>query len=101
MIVRYQTLDATYAIPRAGSSKIAEMSRAPSLAPAVGTTNGDVSMSNEGGEEGEEGPQSGWVVGEGLVKMYAEEGADERYEQRWPFRATEGPQDWEGRAYVL
>lgn len=61
----------------------------------------------EGGEAvaaagaGAEGSENGWLVGEELTKAFAEPGAEERYEQRWPFRVGSGSQDWEGRAYVL
>lgn len=54
-----------------------------------------------GGGTGGESSEDGWLVGEELSKALAEPGAEERYEQRWPFRAGSGGQDWEGRAYVL
>jgi hypothetical protein len=52
------------------------------------------------GEESEE-RRVGWVIGEELDKVRGEEGWEEKYEQRWPFRATSEPENWEGRAYVL
>ena len=55
---------------------------------------GDVAANRNGNEDG-------WLVGEELTKALLEPGAEEKYEQRWPFRYGSGAQDWEGRAYVL
>ena len=50
--------------------------------------------------EGEGEKRVGWIIGEELNKARSEEGW-EKYEQKWPFRATSGTEDWEGRAYVM
>ena len=51
--------------------------------------------------EGQAEKRIGWITGEELNKARREEGWEERYEQKWPFRATTGTEDWEGRAYVM
>lgn len=48
-----------------------------------------------------ESSKDGWLVGEELRKTMSDSGAEEKWEQRWPFRVSSGAQDWEGRAYVL
>lgn len=55
----------------------------------------------EGEVESEGEKRVGWIVGEELNKARSEEGWEEKYEQKWPFRATSDTEDWEGRAYVL
>lgn len=60
-----------------------------------------VDAGESGAGTGAEGTENGCLVGEELTKAFAEPGAEERYEQRWPFRVGSGAQDWEGRAYVL
>jgi len=59
----------------------------------------DGAKEGEGETEGER--RVGWIIGEELSKAHSEEGWEERYEQRWPFRATSGEEDWEGKAYVM
>lgn len=103
-----QAVDATYAIPRASSSK-PESSRAALTLDATtngngATANGDVEMDgNDKVEEveGEAEKRVGWVIGEGLNEARSEQGWEEKYEQRWPFRASSGAEDWDGRAYVM
>jgi len=51
--------------------------------------------------EGEGEKRVGWIIGEELSKARGEEGWEDNYEQHWPFRASSGTEDWEGRAYVL
>ena len=51
--------------------------------------------------EGEGEKRVGWIIGDELNKARSDEGWVERYEQKWPFRATSGTEDWEGRAYVM
>jgi len=51
--------------------------------------------------EGEAEKRIGWIVGEDLNNARSEEAWEEKYEQKWPFRATPGTVDWEGRAYVM
>jgi hypothetical protein len=51
--------------------------------------------------EGEGEKRVGWIIGDELNKAKSEEGWEEKYEQKWPFRATSGTEDWEGRAYVM
>jgi actin-related protein 9 len=50
--------------------------------------------------EGESDKRVGWVIGDELDRAKSEEGWEEKYEQKWPFRATAGTEDWEGRAFV-
>ena len=44
---------------------------------------------------------SSWLVGEALTEAHKQDGFDGSYETRWPFRPTEGAEDWEGRTYIL
>lgn len=53
-------------------------------------------------EAAAEGSRTGWLVGDELASALSEEGAVDKYEQRWPFRATSaGQEDWEGRSFIL
>ncbi|KAK8864654.1 hypothetical protein IAR55_001904 [Kwoniella newhampshirensis] len=83
------TLKACYAIPRASSSKAAE-------------TDGDVSMdAGEPISAPEGSSRHGWLVGEELETALREDGWEEKYDAKWPFRPSKDNQDWEGREFIL
>ncbi|WWD17038.1 hypothetical protein CI109_101475 [Kwoniella shandongensis] len=83
------SLKARYAVPRASSSKAVE-------------TNGDVSMGEEEPTHASEGTsRHGWVVGEELDTAEKEDGWEEKYDVRWPFRPSKDAEDWDGREFVL
>lgn len=91
-----QTLRACYAVPRAGSSRLGEPSRQPAAAPDAG----DVPMTDAEKSTGGAGEKA-WIVGDELEKVMSEEGWEERYDLKWPFRYTKAHDDWEGREFVL
>ncbi|KAK6909760.1 hypothetical protein I203_103782 [Kwoniella mangroviensis CBS 8507] len=86
------TLRACYAIPSTSTSfKPEEVS-------------GDVHMDGEVPSQTpapETSSRSGWLVGEDLSNAEKEDGFEDKYETRWPFRSSKSVDDWEGREYLL
>ncbi|ODN72814.1 hypothetical protein L202_08247 [Cryptococcus amylolentus CBS 6039] len=77
------TIRACYAVPTASSSK-----------------SGDINGDSQVADGQEAGSKSGWLVGEELLNAQ-KDGRDRSLEWRWPFRPSEGAEDWEGREFVI
>jgi actin-related protein 9 len=46
--------------------------------------------------------EKGWIAGEELDKALAEDGWEERFDVKWPFRYSRASeQDWEGKEFLL
>ncbi|WVQ77823.1 hypothetical protein IAR50_007514 [Cryptococcus sp. DSM 104548] len=82
------TIRACYAVPATSPSK-------------AGDANGDIQGADGEVAHQEAGSKSGWLVGEELLAAQKEDGREQSLEVRWPFRPSEGAEDWEGREFVI
>ncbi|WVF71159.1 hypothetical protein IAT40_005957 [Kwoniella sp. CBS 6097] len=85
------TLRACYAVP-SSTSKSADI------------TNGDALVNNDGvisTGPAEGSSRSSWLAGEDLATAEKEGGFENKYEVRYPFRASKVAEDWDGREFLL
>ena len=60
-----------------------------------------MSEAKPNGAVSEKEKERGWLSGEELDTALREDGLEEKYDVKWPFRYSPSGDDWEGREFLL